>query len=59
MRACRRRSLKQAEYFKVTDLSISPSRIIPGDEIFEEEKEILKRNVKGALSKFRQSRLEI
>ena len=50
--------LRQAEYFKVTDLSISPSRIIPGEEVFEEEKEILKRNVKGALSKFRQSRLE-
>lgn len=50
--------LRQAEFFKITDLSISPSRIISGDEIFEEEKEILKKNVKGALSKFRQSRLE-
>ena len=51
--------LRQAEFFKITDLSISPSRIIPGDEVFEEEKEILKTNVKGALSKFRQARLEI
>lgn len=50
--------LRQAEFFKITDLSISPSRIISGDEIFEEEKEILKKNVKGALSKFRRSRLE-
>lgn len=50
--------LKQAEYFKVTDLSLSPGRIIPGDDVFEEEKEKLKKNVKGALSEFRRSRLE-
>jgi len=50
--------LRQAEYFKITDLSLSPGRIIPGDDVFEEEKEKLKKNVKGALSEFRRSRLE-
>jgi len=45
--------------FKITDLSLSPSRIVlPDQEIFEEEKERLKKNVKAALSKFRSSRLE-
>lgn len=50
--------LRQAEYFRITDLSLSPGRIIPGDDVFEEEKEKLKKNVKGALSEFRRSRLE-
>jgi len=45
--------------FKITDLSLSPSRIVlPDQEIFEDEKERLKKNVKAALSKFRSSRLE-
>jgi len=40
--------------FKITDLSLSPSRIVlPDQEIFEDEKERLKKNVKAALSKFR------
>lgn len=51
-------SLKETP-FKITEVSLSPSRLIPSEgEIYEEEKEKLKESVKSALKKFRESRLE-
>ncbi len=44
--------------FKITELSLSPSRLVMvGEEVFEEEKEKLKKSVKAALGQFRSSRL--